>query len=735
MKVDQEVVVFPLRAASFLACLLVGGGLAVGQAADVPDGIQQIESEAAACPSAAAAARVYAVALTSSKLSGKDRAAAEERHEHWLTLAKEGRQRVGSEWLNAEERKAKQEEADRFIAQSFDMIRLGNNQLAEDHLKDASRRYLESGRADMILGLVYAMAVGDSRRAATHFAKVIEREPGNAYALNNYAVTALAARKYSVAVRYFRRSLSLMPDSQEICDNLAVTLRLAGTGELVLPENELEELSELYGVAIHDLGLKPYGSAPQQASSPAGGMAGGRGLAGGGMAGAGLGGGPSLMPPGMGGGSAGGPAGLGVSGGAMGPGGEVRSQAGAGGGHIFFSPFGRPMRGGLTLDSATIERLLDDPDEMVTGVWSGTGVALGDGFVLTTLDVIGDATKVLVRKPQSVGEFLSADVVASSDETGLALIDCIDLDVPAIPVAEAGIAAAGEQVLVGGFEDGFSNRLSGTMTVAKPLSRGEEATAVDADLIVALPKRENAAACGTGGIVMSASGGLVGLIEGTVSPGVEERLAGETVSSQGGYGVGVGAAAIRNFLEEEMDEPITSVSSKPGGWKDVVNAAAGSAVFIYAKEVRPGKPNPAGTQFADGEPGGVAGGFGISGFFGGGGAAGGSGPNMQQPGPGFGSPPGAYGLSPQGFGLGTQSPSMGPQGGPQGVGMQAPGLAPLGGRPSPQGVGLGPQAASSGPQAVGLPSSGAPTQGVGLSPQSPSTEPQGVGLQAPRPSP
>jgi len=59
-----------------LLCLSVAFTSVSGLAADIPEAIRRIEAEAASCQSAAAAARVYAVALTSSSLSDNDRAVA-----------------------------------------------------------------------------------------------------------------------------------------------------------------------------------------------------------------------------------------------------------------------------------------------------------------------------------------------------------------------------------------------------------------------------------------------------------------------------------------------------------------------------------------------------------------------------------------------------------------------------------------------------------------------------------
>ena len=711
-----------------------------------PASVSKLESKAAACANAAAAARIYTVALTSGSLEGSDRQAAEARRAHWLKLADEGRRRIGRDWLNAEEREKLEAESDRFIQQGFEMIRLGNGRLAEDHLKEASRRFPESGRADMILGLIYTSVVGDNRRAAVHFSEVIKREPGNGYAYNNFALTALAERKYSVAIRNFRKALELMPDSQELSDNLAIMLGMLGTGQLIMPENEVVAVSDLYRLAIHDLGLQPY--QPPQANQQGQGMA--DSSFGGGSS---LEGGSSMLQGSAGyGGGSGGLSSSGALGGEMeaggygsggyGPGSGGQGGPGDGGagvvGFAYFTPFGRPVRGRLALDAATIDRLLDDPDEMVTQVWSGTGVAVAEGYVLTTLDVVGDATKVLIRKPDTLGIFLEADVVTSSDETGLVLLDCMDLEAPAIPIDAKG--AGSGKVLVGGFPGGLAERLTGTVSAAKAIRRGAGDDA-GANLVVAFPKRENAEACGIGGIVLGASGGLVGLIEGAVAAGSEGEVAEEGGSAAGGYGVAASVATIRAFLEEELDEEITEVSTKPSGWADVAKAASDSAVFVYAKKVRPGKPKPQVPQVPQGFAGAGGPGFGGATGFGPAGPGYGSGYGSgvaEEPGSGYGSSPQGYGSQPPGLSpmsMGLQSP--GSSAGSYGSGSQPPGSSPgsYGSSPPP-----GSSPGSYGSQPPGSSPGSYGSQPPGSSPgsygsQPPGSSPGSYGSQPPGSSP
>ena len=109
--------VLMLSVAALIGSSAMGGSLA--NAAEVPESLRRLESAAAGCNSAAAAARIYTVALTSGSLQGSARQAAEARREHWLKLADEGRRRIGREWFDAKERKKLEAEADLFIEQSF----------------------------------------------------------------------------------------------------------------------------------------------------------------------------------------------------------------------------------------------------------------------------------------------------------------------------------------------------------------------------------------------------------------------------------------------------------------------------------------------------------------------------------------------------------------------------------------------------------------------------------------
>ncbi|NBV47449.1 MAG: hypothetical protein EBR86_17880, partial [Planctomycetia bacterium] len=248
----------------------------------VPAEIEAIEADALACRTAAEAVQVYKIYLADKNLPVAQRRAAEKRLETWLEYAEEKRRRLGKRWVTEAEYEDIEQETERLITHSFELWRLNDRDLCKAELIRASRLHPESGKADFIMGLIYTLVANNDIKAAEHFTEVIKREPNNAYAYNNLAVSEVFTRRYGAAARHFKRALEIMPDLQDVCDNLGVAIGAgATTTRFRLPDRNAQEINELYRWAIHDLQLKPYdprkfsrgGGGPGGPGDPAGGGA------------------------------------------------------------------------------------------------------------------------------------------------------------------------------------------------------------------------------------------------------------------------------------------------------------------------------------------------------------------------------------------------------------------------------------------------------------------------------
>jgi len=220
--------------------------------------LDQVEADAQACRTAAEAVQVYRIFLASPKLPADVRKGAEKRLAEWVAMEKQEMRRLGKKWITQEEYEATTKKAETMIAHSFELLKIGNYDMAKKELVAASRLNPESGKAEFVMGFVYSLIANNDAKAAVHFAEAVKREPNNAFALNNLAVSEVFLKRYTAAARHFRRALEIMPDLQGVADNVAVSLGLDGqVRSQQIPDDQAAELNELYRKAIHDLGLRP----------------------------------------------------------------------------------------------------------------------------------------------------------------------------------------------------------------------------------------------------------------------------------------------------------------------------------------------------------------------------------------------------------------------------------------------------------------------------------------------
>ena len=664
--------------------------------AEAVDPLQQLEADAVSCRTAAEAVQVYRIFLANQKLPAAQRKQAEERLRHWEKLEEEKRLRLGKKWVTEDEFDEINRKTTNMIMHSFNLLKLGQMKLAKEELMAASRLNPESGKADFVTGMVYLMVANNDLKAAEHFSVVVHREPNNVYALNNLAVAEMLCKKYGYATKHFRRALEIMPDCQALADNLGVAIGAGGmTLKHRLPEKNASELNDLYRMAIHDLKLKPYdprkGPDGVQGGNQGGNQNGGPGQGGPG------GQGPGSRPRGM----AGGPNGSSSPGGGGGQGGN--GQGGITLAYTIMTPYGRAM--GSNGGEGAIKGLLDEPDEVVVGIATGTGFVIAPGYVLTNRHVIEGASDLVILDPIGREKQMVATVVAESENPDLALLRCEELaevDTTPLNLAEK-LPRRGTDIMVLGYPGGSMLGLELKST------RGSITSATDAKvdggsfLYSATVNPGN-----SGGPVIDQSGRVVGVVVAMI----------KTHQSGNTYSLGIPMERVWPFLEEHLADlqPYTE-ESEPEEWPDVDERCGKSTVFITAKIKRGGKkkePEQSGDNFAQGGGGGPPGGGGGPPGSGGGPPGSGGGPPGSGGGPpGSGSGPPGYagapngppGSTPPGYPGGPPG-SVPPQGGPP---PGFAGSAPPSGYPgAPGGAPGGPPQSGPPPGYPGGPPGGAP---------------------------
>ena len=664
-----------------------------GEAAPL-DPLQQVEADAQSCRTAAEAVQVYRIFLADPKLPAAVRKSAESRLAGWKKMEDEHQRRLGKKWVTEEEFTEINRKTDNMIKHSFELLKLGHMKLAKDELMAASRLNPESGKADFVTGLVYMVVARNDLKAAEHFAVVADREPNNPFALSNLAVAEMLTKKYGLATRHFRRALEILPDCQTVADNLGVAIGAGGmTVRHRLPDKNASELNDLYRMAIHDLHLTPY--------DPLKGPEGMQGAEQGGQGPGGPGGPGGSRPPGM-----------------AGPGGNPGS-GGPGGGkgitlaYTIMSPYGRAL--GKSGGEGAIPGLLDEPDEVVVGIATGTGFVIAPGYVLTNAHVVEGASDVVILDPNDREKQLVATVVATSENPDLALLQCSELEAPAMPLAET-MPRRSTEIMVLGYPGGSLLGLELKSTRGQITSQADAKIDGGSFLFDANVNPGN-----SGGPVIDQTGKAVGVVVAMV----------RTNAIGSAYSVGIPMERVWPFLEEHL--PDTQPATEAGEeeeWADVDERCGPSTVFITAKIKRGGKKPEAaqsGDDFAQGgRPGGPP--------------PGGYGPPGGTPGapggpPGYG-PPGGIAGPPPGFGApgGTPGAPGGPPGygPPGGIAGPPPGFGPPGGTPGGP-PGYGPPGGT-----PGAPPNGSPPPGYGPPGGTPGAPPTGSpppGSQSPSPPP
>ena len=651
--------------------------------------LEQLEADAQSCRTAAEAVQVYKIFLANPKVPADIRKAAEKKLAQWLVMEEEKQRRLGKKWVTEEEYESISKKADQMVRHSFQLFKLGNRDLAKKELISASRLNPESGRADFVMGFIYSIVADNDLKAVAHFSEVVKREPNNAYAYNNLAVSEVFLKRYAAAAKHFRRALEIMPDLQPVADNIAVAIGMDGmVRQRQIPDDQADEFNELYRKALYELHLLPLDQSRaaeaaqtgQQGNNGPGGPGGPGGPNGpGGPRGPGSMGGPG-SPSGPG--SPGGPGG---PGGAGGQGGQQNSRPMFA--YRVFGPSGRSIGGAQ--GEQGIQSMFDEPDQVIVSIANGTGFVIAPGYVLTNHHVIEGATDITILDPNNRDKQLLATLVAESENPDLALLRVEGLETEPIPLAET-MPKRGTEIKVLGYPGGSALGLELKSTKGEITSASDPKLEGGAFLFDAIVNPGN-----SGGPIINQSGRVVGVVVAIV----------RTSMIGSAYSVGIPMERVWPFLEEHLPEvePATEEIGEEK-WVDIDERLGASTVFITAKLKRGGKKkeeSKPGDDFAQG----------------------GNGPSGPPPGapPGYG-PPGTPGSPPPGGFTGSPTPGGPPKGGyggPGGAPGTPPGYGPPGGTPGAPGTppGYGPPGGT--PGAPGTPPGYGPPGGTPGAPGTP----------------
>jgi S1-C subfamily serine protease len=221
----------------------------------VPPVIKAVETDAIWCRAAADAVLVYELYLAGDTLSAAERSAATARLAEWKKLAGENRVRQGLEWVTPAQQAEARRKADDMLQHAVQLLKLGNNKLAEAELEKASRQSPEEGRAEFILGLAFALS-GGTPKAIEHFVDASRRDPEDPWAIANLATCEFVSGRYGGLASRFRGILDVVPDAQVVADNLGIAIVNGSAAKAKMPDRILGELNDLYRQVVQQLKLK-----------------------------------------------------------------------------------------------------------------------------------------------------------------------------------------------------------------------------------------------------------------------------------------------------------------------------------------------------------------------------------------------------------------------------------------------------------------------------------------------
>lgn len=171
----------------------------------------------------------------------------------WRARADADLYRLGNEWVPLAEVEAAEGEADQLIERASALIEVYSIDECIQFLEEASRVNPNGIKADYILGLIYSLPFAGPKApdtAESHFRKVLQRHPDHPAALNSIAIAQIKQAEFGVAVTNLSRAAELLPECQEVAQNVGRLVLLAQSGRAPVSDSVLRRYTDLYAELI-----------------------------------------------------------------------------------------------------------------------------------------------------------------------------------------------------------------------------------------------------------------------------------------------------------------------------------------------------------------------------------------------------------------------------------------------------------------------------------------------------
>jgi S1-C subfamily serine protease len=236
----------------------------------------------------------------------------------------------------------------------------------------------------------------------------------------------------------------------------------------------------------------------------------------------------------------------------------------------YISPFGKAWEGRPDNAASGGRTASELPEDAVVEIGTGTGFVVAPGYVVTNHHVIDGADSVTILDPADRTSLIDASIVAVMVDSDLALLKCVRLKAPALPLRRE-LPRRGTDVMVLGFP--------GVSLLGLELKTTRGSVVSNADpvwdgrfLHSATINKGN-----SGGPIVDAKGAVVGVVVAYTRREVIENT----------YSLGIPIDAVWSFLAAHLPDLEPAEDLKDLSWPEVDERVSPGTVFVQVKRKRP----------------------------------------------------------------------------------------------------------------------------------------------------
>jgi len=204
-----------------------------------------LEKKAQKCRTAAEALAHYNLFLADVNNPAEQRNVAQSRLAEWEERVAQKAVRLGKAWIAEEDADEARSQSKKLLLKATDQLRSKRDKEALSSLLEASQTDPDSIHADFLIGLVYAVVVGNYEKSTRHFIECLKRQPEQVAVLNNLALSEIRQRNFKGASKHWKEATRLAPANDVVYYNLKRLTTFKGHKVLVVPPEFFSDVERL----------------------------------------------------------------------------------------------------------------------------------------------------------------------------------------------------------------------------------------------------------------------------------------------------------------------------------------------------------------------------------------------------------------------------------------------------------------------------------------------------------